>query len=928
MSDTAPKTGNETNEQNYIVGIGASAGGLEALQKFLSALPPDTGFPYIIVQHLSPDYKSLLGEILGKYTEMPVIQVEDGVEVKPNCVYVIKPGNNMRISKGKLRLFPQREKELNLPIDMFFRSLAEEAGTRAIAVVLSGTGSDGSNGIKDIKERDGMIIVQDLGSTKFDGMPRSAARTGLVDAQLSPEDIAMELQHISATASKQPYQPKTEKQIDDELMKKVYVILKKISNVNFTHYKQTTIMRRIERRMMLTHKETLTEYVNWLYESPEEVRTLSREVLIGVTSFFRDPEYFQCLKEKAINNILVHSAADEQIRVWVAGCSTGEEAYSIAILFSEAKDILKINREVKIFATDLDMEAINTAAKGVFGDNIIDTVSPARLSRFFTRKNNTYVINRDIRKMIVFSPHNVFQDPPFGRLDLISCRNMLIYFQPVLQNDLFAIFHQALKDRGYLFLGKSEAIGAFTDAFPVVDAAAKIFTHRGDVKIPGTRIVPYLQTSYIEDDFVDDRSDRYPRHGIPANAPAAEQDNIDTSILEQFMPASLVINDKNNITRIYGESGNYIHLPTGKFTNNVFDLITEALKIPASTILKEAREKKDRVQYKDIAFHGEREDAVITMTAMPVTRVVSGHDGLYALVFTEANQRGETPDAVAYDIDRVSSQRITDLEQELGDVQGQLARSVADQECVNEELQAANEELLTANEELQSSNEELQSVNEELYTVNSEYQQKLTELAGLNDDIANFLSSSLTGIIFVDNKLNIRRYTDYVMTEFSVMDHDIGRSLKFISYHFPLVDIAEICDNVLKTLIPDEREIVTSKDKVFFMRVSPYRSTENKILGCVITLVDVTKQKQGQVQLENTEKKLSVAQEAVEAKSGYLFRVMDELGTPLSTLAELSKRARTQAADSAELRVSLDKMDETIERMESIVSELSKPKDA
>ena len=915
--------GNGGAAQNYVVGIGASAGGLEALQKLLTALPPNTGFPYIIVQHLSPDYKSLMGEILGKYTQMPVVQVEDGVTVEPNCVYVIQPGKNMRLSKGKLFLSPQREKELNLPIDLFFRSMAEDAGPKAIAIILSGTGSDGSNGIRDIKEKDGMIIVQDIESSKFDGMPRSALRTGLVDAQLSPEEIAVALEHIAAASRRPPRAPKTEREIDDELMKKIYIILKKVCNINFTHYKRTTILRRIERRMMLAHKETLEEYLDFLYESPEEVRTLSKEVLIGVTNFFRDPEYFQCLKDKAIQDIVLHSSGQEPIRVWVAGCSTGEEAYSIAILFAEVMDTLKIKREVKIFATDLDVEAINTAGKGVFGDNIIDSVSPARLSRFFSRKNNAYVINRDIRKMIVFSPHNVCQDPPFGRLDLISCRNMLIYFQPVLQNDLFAIFHQALKDGGYLFLGKSEAIGAFTDAFPVVDAVAKLFSHRSQVKIPGQKTIPYLQTIFLEGEMGGDPDLRYTRPGAPDEPDDDRENAIDVSLMEQFMPACVVVNDKNDIIHFFGESSNFVHLPAGKFTNNVFDLITEALKIPASTLLRDAREKKGKVQYKDIMFRGEKEDAVINLTAMPVGKNVNSQETLYALVFSEKAARGEMPDAVAYNIDLVASQRITDLEQELGTVQDKLNRSAAEQECVNEELQAANEELLTANEELQSSNEELQSVNEELYTVNSEYQQKLTELADLNDDIANFLSSTLTGIIFVDNKLNIRRYTDYVTTEFSVMDHDIGRSLKFISYHFPTVDIIEICENVLKTLVPDEREIMTSKNKSYFMRVAPYRSTENKILGCVITLMDITKQKLGQVQLESVEKKLNIAKEVVEAKSDYLSRITHEVRTPMGALIGLAKLTRQQAEDKTLLYENLDKMTGTIEYMASIITDIS-----
>ena len=431
--------------------------------------------------------------------------------MRPDTVYIIQPGKNMRIRNGRLTLTDQVPKELNLPIDLFLRSLAEEAGASAIAVILSGTGSDGTNGIKAIKENDGMVIVQDIGTSKFDGMPRSAMRTGLVDAQLSPEQIALELQHISGLPADTAH-GKTEQEVDSELMKKVYLIPEKVSRFNFTHYNADhDTSAGMERRMMLTHKENLSDYVDYLYEAPEEVRILSKEVLIGVTNFFRDPDFFQCLKDKAISEIISRAEADEPVRVWVAGCSTGEEAYSIAILLYEAMEAAKIRREVKIFATDLDVEAINTAGKGVYGDSIADSVSPARLSRFFTRRNNTYTINRDIRKMIVFSPHNVFQDPPFGRLDLISCRNMLIYFQPVLQNDLFAIFHAALREGGFLFLGKSEAIGSYTEAFPVVDAAAKIFTHRSDVQIPGSKKVPYLQTTYLDDEYVAGNDAGFPR---------------------------------------------------------------------------------------------------------------------------------------------------------------------------------------------------------------------------------------------------------------------------------------------------------------------------------------------------------------------------------------------------------------------------------
>ena len=408
-------------------------------------------------------------------------------------------------------------------------------------------------------------------------------RTGLVDAQISPQEIALELEHISTSLRQEKLPLKTEKQIDDELMKRIYSILKKISNINFTHYKQNTILRRIERRMMLTHKEQLTEYVDYLYENPEEVRTLSKEVLIGVTNFFRDPDFFQSLREKAIQNIVLHSSAEEPIRVWVAGCSTGEEAYSIAIIFCEVMDTLKIKRSVKIFATDLDVEAVATAGKGVYSENIIDSVSPARLSHYFTRTNNTYTVNRELRKMIVFSPHNVFQDPPFGRLDLISCRNILIYFQPVLQNDLFAIFHSSLKDGGYLFLGKSEAIGVYTEAYPVVDAAAKIFTHRSNVKIAGAKAIPFLQSGLMDDDYLDEDI-HINRRVVTGEMAINEQETIDIKPLERFMPACLVVNEKNELIHTYGENSNYVHFSVGRVSNSLYDVITEALKISVSTL--------------------------------------------------------------------------------------------------------------------------------------------------------------------------------------------------------------------------------------------------------------------------------------------------------------------------------------------------------
>ena len=836
----------EDSNIRYIVGIGASAGGLEAIQKFLSNLPANTNCAFIIVQHLSPDYKSLLCEILTRHTIMPVIQAEEGMVVEKNHIYVIQPRMNMRIQNGKLRLSSLREHELNFPIDVFFKSLAEEVGNKAIAIVLSGTGSDGSQGVVTIKEQGGLVLAQD-DTAKFDGMPKNAIRTGVVDAQMTPEMIASEITHMSANSTVQNDLSNVDNiHVDEDLFARLFVILKKSSNVNFSLYKKPTIIRRMACRMMLTRKETLADYIDYLYTNPNEVKILSKEILIGVTSFFRDPEMLDVLKEKSIYKILEQSKEDESIRIWVAGCSTGEEAYSIVMLFLEAMETLNIHRKLKVFATDLDGESIETASKGLYRDSIIDTVSSERLSKFFTLTNGNYTIKHSVRKMIIFSRHNVFQDPPCGKLDLISCRNMLIYFQQVLQNDLFNTFHIALKDKGYLFLGKSESVGTYNLAFPTVDSTAKLYIHNSNVRYPNARKISFLQTSSLENELQYESfgggQGYEQRRGV---VQGANDDPIITKVLEQYLPGCVVVDHNNRIYRTFGECKNYIHIPLGEFTNDLLDIICEGLKIPVSTILNECKESNEKVQYNNITFKGEINQETISLCA---TSIPSNNEATnyYAILFLSNNNDKVGEEGIPFEIDKVTSKRISDLEKSLSLTHDKLDISVSEQESINEELQAANEELLTANEELQSSNEELQSVNEELYTVNSEYQSKLTELSELNDDITNFLSSRLIGILFVDRKLNIRRYTDYVSTEFAIMPHDISRPIKCITYNFPLLDITEICMNVLETLKQDDREVISNTGKVYNMRTEPYHSTQGAIDGCVITIIEVTYNEQNQ----------------------------------------------------------------------------------
>ena len=869
------------NDLRGVVGIGASAGGLEALQQLLGKLPTKTDLAYVIIQHLSPDYRSMLGEILSKHTQMPVLQAKDGTPVKMNQIYLIPPRFNMEISDGCLHLSEYNHGIINHPIDVFLRSLAKAYENRSVAVILSGTGSDGTNGIKAIKEENGVIIVQSPESAKFDGMPRSALSTGFADLVLPPEEIALEMSHIASSFSSPTGAINTS---DETMLSRIFAILKSVSNINYTYYKKTTILRRIERRMVVNHKLTLPEYVDLLTSKPEEAKTLSREVLIGVTRFFRDPDYFDYLKQNVVKPLVTRSqnGSEDQIRVWVAGCSSGEEAYSVGILFMEVMEELNLRRSLKIFATDLDQDSIAFAGRGSYGENIVEDVSINRLSKYFTKKNGKYVVNHDLRKLIIFSPHNVFQDPPFGRLDLICCRNLLIYFQPVLQKDLFGIFNLALRDGGYLFLGRSEAINAnYSDVFLTVGAAEKIYVHHANGKTPERTNLSYMLPSLDNSLALTD-----PVRSEPEPDYATSELYLKT--LDMFMPTCILVNDKNEIKHVFGETQDFLSMPAGNFTADVFTLLNKDLRIVTSTALKASRDSQTRVAYKDVVLNTRQGPRQFTLIALPLPDKFGEPSELTALAFvTQSDQKLEAG-AISYKIDKVASQRITDLEQELHHTQDDLKRTITELESVNEELQAANEELLTANEELQSSNEELQSVNEELYTVNSEYQQKVSELAILNDDINNFLSTTLIGIMFVDSKLRIRKFTNYITGEFNVLPQDVGRPLQYIAYNFMNGDLIKLSQNVLTTLKPVERDLVSVNGKPYFVRIAPYRADGNKVPGLILTFVDTTKQRSDKKQLEEMEQALERSRKANLEKNSFLSRMSHDMRTPLNAILGLT----------------------------------------
>ncbi|WP_051656555.1 chemotaxis protein CheB [Butyrivibrio sp. AE3004] len=877
-----------------VVGIGASAGGLEALQQFLTFLPSNTGMAFVIIQHLAPNHKSMLVDILGKYNTMPITEIEDGMPIERNHIYMIPPKYNIEIQNNELKLKEQNSQEINHPIDIFFRSLAYAYENRAVAVILSGTGSDGTNGIRAIKENNGMIIVQSPESAKFDGMPRNAITTGFVDLMLKPDSIARELSHISKSMIDAEAQIGT---TDDDLLAKIFSILKNVTNINYSYYKQTTILRRIERRLVVTHNRNLREYVNYMSNNPEEAKLLAKEVLIGVTSFFRDPDYFDVLKETVVKKLVTESHPDDELRVWVAGCSTGEEAYSIAILFAEAMEELSVHRGIKIFATDLDPDSIGTAVRGVYGNNIIEDVSVARLSKYFTRKGNKYVIHHDIRKMIIFAQHNVFQDPPFGKLDLICCRNVLIYFQTVLQRNLFAIFHMALSDRGYLFLGRSESVIDYSDVFRVVCADEKIFIHYAEGNAPSHEQLAYSMNNIetpidpisVSGYFDDEETTHYKPH------------ELDTSVLESLMPATVLINEKNELVRSYGDCSKIISLPTGQVTLDIFQLIRNDLKIALSTALKEARLEKCRKAYTDIPVEVNGKGEFVSIVAQPINDSHGLDTDFTAISFIRGRQDFNI-DMEEYQVDIAATHRISDLEHELKMTKNSLRQTVTELESTNAELQAANEELLTANEELQSSNEELQSVNEELYTVNSEYQSKVTELAVANNDMANFLSSTLVGILMVDKDLNIRKYTEYISSEFSIADQDVGRSLRYISFNFATIDLIALCKNVLDTMTPVEKRCASVAGKTYLIRIAPYheigvtddledgsRTRKRELKGLVLTFVDTTKQVDDQEQIDEMAKALRSAVQSSREKESFLSQMSHDMRTPLTAIFGLTQ---------------------------------------
>ncbi len=842
-------------EGNFpIVGIGASAGGLAAFEAFFSTgTLAGSNMAFVLVQHLAPNHASILTELVQRYTCMTVFEVEDGMVVKPGCVYIIPPNRDMALINGTLQLLePSAPRGQRLPIDFFFRSLAQDQHERAIGIVLSGTGSDGTVGARAIKSEGGMVMVQTPESTEFDGMPRSVIATGLADYNLPPDEMADQLIAYAAHAAGRTTHPDTVSAPKTETaMKKIFVLLRAQTGHDFSNYKPSTISRRIERRMAVHQIESIDSYVKQLQRNPAEVEALFNDLLIGVTNFFRDPEAFQLLEDKVIPKIFADKHANDVIRVWTTGCSSGEEAYSLAILLVERMDVLKQSFAVQIFATDIDSRAIASARAGRYPASIADDISPERLARFFTVEpdGSAYRIHKGIRDMLIFSEQNLIKDPPFSKLDLISCRNLLIYLDAELQKKIIPLFHYALKPGGMLFLGTSEGTGEFDTLFSVLDRKAKLYERRDE--IPGQRATRHLILPPVTATQATRMVRSEAKTAFPIKQPLREL--TEQSLLQQVIAAGVLVNGHGDILYLHGRTGMFLEPTPGEAgINNILKMAREGLRPDLTATLHKATGTRDTVHCPGVSVKTNGHFTTVNLTVRPVTTGAgaSPESPLYLVILEEAapsEVSGPTPDTEGFNPLTVDA-RIAALTQELRvkeeylqSSNEELESSAEELKSSNEEMQSVNEELQSTNEELETSKEELQSVNEELSTVNTELQIKVLDLSRANNDMNNLLAGTGVGTIFVDHQLRIMRFTPAAAPIINLIPGDIGRPIahfvsNLVGYHSLVADVK----TVLETLVPKEVDVRVAENSWYAMRIQPYRTLDNVIEGAVITFAEIT----------------------------------------------------------------------------------------
>ena len=881
--------------------MGASAGGLEAFEQFFSHLPPDTGLAFVLVPHLEPTHKGMMPELLGRHTRMPVVEVEDGIKVRPNCIFVIPPNADLSILHGKLQVLePVAPRGQRLPIDFFFRHLAADQKEKAIAIILSGMGSDGTLGLKAVKEKLGMVMVQDPASAKYDSMPRSAINTGMADyiaaAQELPAKLIQYVTHAPAAPEEQvPAEAEAE---PTAAMEKIFVLLRAHTGNDFSCYKKSTIDRRIERRMSVHQFDSLPRYVRFLQENPQETELLYKELLIGVTNFFRDPALFEFLKEKALPPLFQSRSAGNPLRVWNPGCSTGEETYSLAILLKEClADLEKgtgrtgpIGRSgpagaahqmapslfppaIQIFATDLDKDAIDKARRGTFSAGIAADVSPERLGAFFVHEDGGYRIKKEVRDRVVFAPQNILVDAPFTKVDILCCRNLFIYLNAETQQKLLPVMHYALNPGGLLILGPAESIGSLDRLFIALDRKWSIFQRREVSERPRLE----MPTSV-------------PRKRVRAAEPEQPgEPDLDISyaaqraLLDWYAPPSVAVNAEGDIIYVSGRTGQYLEPASGKVNNNVFAMAREGLREELGPALHNAATRQTSVTTRGVRIKSNGGFTIVDLSVRPLVEPAALR-GKFLVVFEETTA---SPVETAGESGPKPAEPATpaaELENELRHARERLQATAEEMEATqeelhstNEELQSNNEELQSTNEELNSSQEELQSINEEMQTVNAELQVKMQELSQSNSDMRNLLNGIEIATIFLDNGLCIQRFTPQATMIVNLVASDVGRPLGHFKTNLKHDRLAQDAQEVLDTLVSKQSQVRSSDGQWYHLRILPYRTVDNVIAGVVLTFVDITPIKQ-------MEQSLQKQQAESQAARDYAQNIITTIHEPLVVL--------------------------------------------